>query len=171
MGDNVPRADDYFEASQSRFQEAVSLYKNNFYVGAAYLAGCPIEATFWAFVPPERELGQRGRHNLQQLYEAGLGERIDARYRERFRSGASVGEHAIKLKDLSRQISANLTIASTRWANSYRYYPESRILNIAKKLARRKKDSKDPLKRTVNELLDASKFFVGLGIQKRAWIV
>ena len=162
----------YFDAAQQRHKDAVLLFKHNQYSGASYLAGCAIEAMFWAFIPENERVSQRGRHDLQILYEVGLGAKFEAIYVRRFRLGAVRDNTELQNFDrLTREISINMTNARLRWKNSYRYYPDSKLRELVRK-TRPVRTSKpgDILRSSVNILLEACQFFIALGIQKQGWI-
>ncbi len=161
----------YFEAAEERLREATLLHKSSQYSGAAYLAGCAIEAMFWAFVPRDKADGIRGRHDLQILYEAGLGAKFDAVYREQFRVGAKDSVKLLKFEERSRLISKNLTNARLRWNNSYRYYPDSFLRSqVQSDRSLSRGISGDVLKHSVNMLLEVCQYFIALGMQREHWI-
>lgn len=159
----------YHEAGQERLADAVLLYKQNQFSGASYLAGCAIEATLWAFLPEAERIGRRGRHDLQTLFEVGLGAKL---YAKQYKGGTAPDTTGLqKFQDLSREISKYITDATLRWNNSYRYYPDSTLRAIVRK--NRLYDvtaSGDALKSSVNILLEACQFFVALGIRKQSWV-
>jgi hypothetical protein len=76
----------------------------------------------WAFIPAEESLSQRGRHDLQRLYEAGLGRKLYAQYQGKFRGGLVDTLKSRTFERRDEEISRYLTDARIRWANSYRYY-------------------------------------------------
>jgi len=162
----------YYDASQERFNEAVSLFALKQYSGASYLAGCAIEAMFWTFIPEQEAPGHRGRHDLQRLYEAGLGKKLYAQYNSKFRGGLASDTPGLqKFEKRDQEISRYLTESRLRWTNSYRYYPDALLRSMVNRdPTLRAGATGDVLRTSVDVLIVACQFFIALGMTKRKWI-
>jgi hypothetical protein len=153
---------EYYDAAQSRLEDAIRLYEQLRYVAALFVAGCSIECMLWAFIDPHEAVGMRGIHDLRRLFDVGLGRSINSRFSTDSRSGAALSQKGLKDAVRAKETHGRLlTEATVLWGNHLRYYPDSRAEGGVRKWVQTRKEIKgDLLKAASNEMNStAGKFF------------
>jgi HEPN domain-containing protein len=142
-------AEVYRRAALERIEAANSLYEQQSYVLAYYIAGVAVECMLLAYL---RKSGQRrdDRHDLRQLVE---------------RSGFL---NAFSDQDTKDALTADLSEVVLRWSNSHRY----RSLDALRKYLNRRPELfeggrvKDVVKYQSGIIVDAANRIVGAGVRR-----
>jgi hypothetical protein len=152
------RADQHYQASLERMEQARRIYKGGAaFALAMYCGGLAVESLLRAFRWTE-DTSFAGRHDLSDLLKASRLLRIDDEYMRR--KGAS--EEAIRASGVRLRGAMNEVIIL--WHNNLRFASEASLKAFLNQIGRLRGIRGDPLKKNARDLLAAAQTVINRGV-------
>jgi HEPN domain-containing protein len=152
------RAEEYYQASLERMQQAIDLHRGGgSFALAIYCAGLAVEAMLRAFRWVE-DTSFEGRHDLNDLLKASGLLKVDDEYMRRR------GDDDEAIQTWSRQLRAAVNEVVALWHNNLRFASEKSLKAHLNRLDRLKGVKGDPLKKNSQDLIAAARMIVDRGV-------
>jgi hypothetical protein len=152
------RAEEYYQASLERMQQAHRIYREGTsFALAMYCGGLAVECLLRAFRWTE-ETTFEGRHDLSELLKASRLLKIDEDFMRRRR----VSEDAIRESGL--KLLAAMNEVNILWHNNLRFASEASLKALLKRIGRLQGVKGDPLKKNARDLIDAAQTVINRGV-------